>query len=276
MRINDKNLFDDFPYDESPNKKGKIIPDTIIIHYTASDDFQATVKWLRNPAAKASAHLVVGRDGAVTQLVAFDERAWHAGISEYTFADGSVRKNFNNCSVGIEIVNAGGLKKSGEKYFSWYKKEIPENEVLFARHRNQDKPAYWHKYPEVQVRVVEEICIALIAKYQIKYILGHEEIAPGRKIDPGPAFPLDELRGKLLSGALPQREEQIPLNKGIVNTARLNIRDSAGGKIIAKPLTQNTVVQILESSKGWYKVSVPLEGWVAAEYITNLNRGQVS
>jgi N-acetylmuramoyl-L-alanine amidase len=48
------------------------------------------------------------------------------------------------------------------------------------------------------MQVVEEICRLLVAEYGIRHILGHEEIAPQRKIDPGPGFPLDELRGRLL------------------------------------------------------------------------------
>jgi N-acetyl-anhydromuramyl-L-alanine amidase AmpD len=54
------------------------------------------------------------------------------------------------------------------------------------------------RYTEVQLRVVDELCGLLVAAYGITQILGHEEIAPGRKIDPGPAFPLDEMRRRLL------------------------------------------------------------------------------
>ena len=88
-------------------------------------------------------------------------------------------------------------------------RRIRPAEVVRGAHRNQNLPVahpqvrqpvcYWHRYAEVQFEVVETICAALIAAYGIHYILGHEEIAPDRKVDPGPAFPLDEMRARLLA-----------------------------------------------------------------------------
>ena len=64
-------------------------------------------------------------------------------------------------------------------------------------HRNQPEASYWHRYTSEQLAVVEAICAALIQRYGIQHILGHEEIAPSRKVDPGPAFPLDAMRARL-------------------------------------------------------------------------------
>ena len=66
--------------------------------------------------------------------------------------------------------------------------------MVRAVHRNETEVTCWHRYPEMQRQVVDELCGLLMAAYGIARILGHEEIAPGRKNDPGPAFPLDELR----------------------------------------------------------------------------------
>jgi len=95
----------------TPNKEGTFaqgLPDTIIIHYTAGKDAASAIKTLVDPGIKASAHLVVGRDGSITQLVPFNEIAWHAGKSAY-----EVRTGLNAYSLGIEIDNAGRLAGGG-------------------------------------------------------------------------------------------------------------------------------------------------------------------
>lgn len=83
MIINDNHRLegDGIPFRESPNHGGLFepgLPDTIIIHYTAGSSAESSVKVLCDPKRKASAHLVVGRDGSVTQLVPFNTVAWHA------------------------------------------------------------------------------------------------------------------------------------------------------------------------------------------------------
>ena len=79
-------------------EKGKL--DTIVIHYTAGP-FQSSLNTLKNPKVKASAHVIVDRDGSVTQLIPFNEIAWHAGESSY-----GTRTGLNKYSIGIEIVNS--------------------------------------------------------------------------------------------------------------------------------------------------------------------------
>ena len=65
-------------------------------------------------------------------------------------------------------------------------------------HRHQTEPTFWHRFTEAQVDVVESVCALLVREYGIIHILGHDEVAPGRKIDPGPAYPLDLLRARVL------------------------------------------------------------------------------
>lgn len=183
-------------YAESPNQGGEFKPgnlDTIIIHFTAGASRESSVRSLSKEKYKVSAHLVLGRDGKTTQLMPFTTIAWHAGESKY-----GDRTNFNNYAIGIEIDNAGRLEKEDGKYVSWFGRIYPENEVFSGVHRNETESTYWHSYTDEQIKTCKAICELLCNEYDIKHILGHEEISPGRKIDPGPAFPLDEFRNELL------------------------------------------------------------------------------
>lgn len=255
-------------FTESPNKSGKFaegLPDTIIIHYTAGRSAESSIETLINPDVSASAHLVIGRDGKVTQLVPFDTIAWHAGRSAW-----GDRRGLNKYSIGIELDNAGRLIKSGDKYTAWFGKSYPEEDVIQAVHRNENEPSYWHRYTEEQITKTYDICRLLIKEYGIKTILGHEEISPGRKTDPGPAFPLDKMRDKLLHADRSDAEEMEEVaNPGVVEASFLNIRSgpSAQNQTISNPLQRGTVVDIKDEQDGWYQVEVKLTGWVAKKYI---------
>lgn len=185
----------------SPNVGGPFErpnPDTIIIHFTDGHTLEAAITTLCDAEKQVSAHLVVDRDGTVVQLVAFDQIAWHAGESNW-----GDRTQFNRYSLGIEVQNAGKLELRDGRYWSSAGQEYPRHQVTEGVHRNQVGPAFWHTYPERQLEVVERVCNLLVQTYKIRHILGHEEIAPHRKIDPGPAFPLDRLRHRLLYRATP-------------------------------------------------------------------------
>jgi N-acetylmuramoyl-L-alanine amidase len=250
------------------DKFGANLPDTIILHYTAARDLQSAQFTLSKSSTQASAHLIIGRTGDIVQLVDFDTVSWHAGRSEH-----KERKWLNRYSIGIEIDNPGWLKKSGNKYTTWFAKEVDMDEVVELRHRNPETTQrYWHRYTEQQVQIVEEICDLLVKEYKIKYILGHEEVSPGRKQDPGPAFPLDKIRSNILEGDRNQMdgpEDDIPF-KGVVNVnTGLNIRAdaSAVAKKVAQPLTNNQTVQVVEEKNDWYKVKTEIEGWVSKRFI---------
>lgn len=164
----------------------------LIIHYTATlGTSEDSVKFARDPKRPVSWHLSIDRDGEIVQLLDFRKQAWHAGNSEWTDKDGRVWKGFNRFSIGIEHINCGFLTKKGEKYFSWDGKEIPSNEVF---HLKRGSHEYWQSYTDIQLEVSKKVSLAIANHYNCIDILGHEEISPGRKFDPGPAYPMGELR----------------------------------------------------------------------------------
>lgn len=132
----------------SPRPEDAVI-DTIVLHHTAGPTLAGTVKWFTMPESQVSAHFTVGKDGSIVQMVSCLNRGWHAGNS----ADYKGRKNVNDFSIGIEIVNVGNGKDP---------------------------------YPEAQIRAVELLCEVLIDFYPIRQITSHEFIAEpeGRKNDP--------------------------------------------------------------------------------------------
>ena len=140
----------------SPNFDGRTAPPSmIVLHYTGMQSGQAALDRLCDAAARVSAHYLVEEDGRVFRLVAEERRAWHAGAS---FWRG--RRNVNGDSIGIEIVNPG---------HEWG----------------------YRPFPAVQVEAV----IALLADIRTRWtiedrdIVGHSDIAPNRKEDPGELFP---------------------------------------------------------------------------------------
>ena len=184
---------------ETPNLGGMMTPELLVIHYTAGSSAEGAVAWLCNPAARASAHLVIGRDGSLTQLAPFNRIAWHAGRSLW-----AGRSNVNSCSIGIELDNAGRLERVGECWRSSIgQREYPDNQVLIANHQHDrpgTPPCGWHRYSQAQLAAAGEVGMLLVREYALKDVVGHDDIAPGRKSDPGPAFPLASFRALLLGG----------------------------------------------------------------------------
>jgi N-acetylmuramoyl-L-alanine amidase len=90
------------PYFPSPNHGGVIVPRIVVIHFTDTEDLRSPLNWLRTQASKVSAHLLVGKDGAVYQLLPFNVLGWHVGVSEYEGQSG-----VNGFSIGIENVGTG-------------------------------------------------------------------------------------------------------------------------------------------------------------------------
>ena len=171
------------------NRRGLGEPDMIILHYTAGTSAESSAKFLVRPDVKASAHVVIGRDGQVIQLVPFNIEAWHAGKSSY-----GGRSELNHYSIGIELDNAGELQRVGDRYYSCFGREYSPDQVYTTE--EEGRARYWHSFTEGQFAVTEEICRLLKACYGIKYLVRHSDITP-RKTDPGPAFPFDELRKRL-------------------------------------------------------------------------------
>ena len=146
-----------------------------------------------------SAHLVVDRDGTVIQCRSFDMTAGHAGVSRWK--DPGTGKKYAGCNdftIGIEMANAGddaGAQK-------WAVKNAGAK-VESARHRNESRTLKWEVYPEAQIETVEAICVALVKRYNLDDVTGHDCVAPERKIDPGPLFPMERVRAACGFNGLP-------------------------------------------------------------------------
>lgn len=150
---------------------------SVIIHGTGDNNPTLnTVRYLTKPNT-ASAHIVIGRDGRTYQLVPFDREAWHAGVSEW---DG--KKSLNKRSIGIELCNSLSLLKTSKGFTDKWGHDVPESEVF------EWKGGYWQNYTEAQYMALDSVIWFLTVKLGILELLGHEQISPGRKVDPGPAF----------------------------------------------------------------------------------------
>ena len=167
---------------DSKYSSGNNICDYILIHYTASNSLNGAHSMYKTK--NVSWHLTIDLDGKVYQLLDFRKRAWHAGRSNWKRPDGRDTGGLNKWSIGIELINAGKLERntSGE-YITWYGEIIPQDKVFID---GENKA--WQKYTEEQYTTLSEIIPILIDKYSCLDILGHSEVAPNRKEDPGKAF----------------------------------------------------------------------------------------
>ncbi len=254
-------------FETTSNKRtGQLDQKFLIIHYTAGGGLESTVEWFKNPDAQASAHIVIGRDGEIVQMVPFNQIAWHAGRSSWNGMYG-----LNEHSISIELDNGGQLKGVPGFWFTWFDLLIEDSEVLQATHRNEMLQTAWHKFTKVQIDKLIEVATAIVNKYDIKQVLGHDDISPYRKVDPGPAFPMANFRAKVLG-----RADDSPLI--LKTTAELNIRLGPGvdyDKLPEGPLPKNTKVDILSSQASWRFVDVldpingvaGLQGWVHGNYL---------
>ncbi|MFA7429653.1 MAG: N-acetylmuramoyl-L-alanine amidase [Rhodospirillaceae bacterium] len=137
-----------------PREPGTVI-DMLVLHYTGMPTGRAALERMCDPAAEVSAHYLVDEDGSVLRLVAEDRRAWHAGIAWWRG-----HSDINNRSIGIEIVNPG--HEFGYRAF-----------------------------PEVQMAAVEALCHDILGRHHAISpcnVVGHSDVAPWRKEDPGELF----------------------------------------------------------------------------------------
>lgn len=141
----------------SPNfepRKGGRRPDMLLLHYTGMTSCEKAIEWLAQPGSGVSCHYVVARDGCITQLVAEEMRAWHAGVSRW-----AGETDINSCSIGIEIDNPG-------------------HELGYL------------DFSESQMCAVEALARDIVGRWAIRpeRVLAHSDVAPIRKIDPGEKF----------------------------------------------------------------------------------------
>ncbi len=260
------------PFVSTRNMGGVFTPQYLVMHYTAGRSAQESISWFQNPHASASAHLVVGRDGGVTQMVPFNRIAWHAGRSRWLGLEG-----MNRFSIGIEMDNAGLLTPSGDRFRAWFGDFYKADDVLLAAHKNDASARMlaWHRFTPEQIEVAVQIAALLTSHYNLKDVLGHEDISPGRKTDPGPAFPMASFRSRAMG-----RQDDKPEDFRVVVT--LNIRTGAGTqfpKLDGGPLPKGTIVEIVETQGDWSFVDVnkpldgqaDLQGWVFSRYLEHVS-----
>ncbi len=171
--------------------RGSAQIDMLVLHYTDGPTLEDCVAIFRDPERRVSCHYIVGLDGAILQMVRDEDCAWHCGVSEWRG-----RERCNPWSLGIEIVNWGRLEKKKGSYFCW-----PED---FGTPYGGPPPVFargdwWAPYPSGQIEQVVSLSGLLVERHQIPmdYIVRHSDIAPDRKIDPGPVFPWTELKTRM-------------------------------------------------------------------------------
>lgn len=125
-------------------------PDIVVLHYTAMDSAEAACRTLRNPETEVSAHYLLCEDGSVHQLVDEEKRAWHAGAGRWCDVD-----DVNSRSIGIEMANTG-----------------------------------FTPFAAPLMDALEELLAGILERWSIPphRVIGHSDMAPGRKIDPGARF----------------------------------------------------------------------------------------
>ncbi len=128
--------------------------DMLVLHYTGMQSAEAALERLCDPAAQVSSHYLVEEDGTLWRLVPEARRAFHAGISCWQGG-----QNLNHVSIGVEIVNPG---------HEWG----------------------YRPFPEAQMAAVERLCRDILSRHPIPpdRVVGHSDIAPDRKSDPGELF----------------------------------------------------------------------------------------
>jgi N-acetylmuramoyl-L-alanine amidase len=162
----------------SPNIDERGAPvSMIVLHYTGMPDGASAIDWLANPEARVSAHYVVAEDGVVTHMVPEEKRAWHAGRSWWRGV-----RDINSASIGIEIVNPG---------HEWG----------------------YRPFPDEQIGSVIRLVASIKQRYGVTRgnIVGHSDIAPARKQDPGELFPWGQLARLRLALPRPTRNLTDPL-----------------------------------------------------------------
>lgn len=269
MRIKKHLLYGDdgkqVAFDKTPNVGGVLRPKYLIIHFTAGASASSSIAHLTKKGTSASAHLVIGRDGEVTQLAPFNVVTWHAGRSRWQGLRG-----MNQHSIGIEIDNAGEVTGGPGEWRTWFERLIPDQDVIVATHQFDDAPSGWHRYTEAQIEATVAASAAIAETYKLEDVLGHDDISPDRKRDPGPAFPLANMRAKVIG-----RSDDAPdIRK---TTSNLNIRSGPGvdfDKLDVSPLAKGTRLNVEARAGVWRFVEVlgtndePTDtGWVHGNYI---------
>ncbi|ORE90561.1 N-acetylmuramoyl-L-alanine amidase [Stappia sp. 22II-S9-Z10] len=255
----------------TPNMSpGTISPTLIVVHDTAGSSFDGSLSWMMQSKAKAAAHLLIGQDGRIVQLGAFNRKVWHAGASRW---DG--RQYCNGFSVGIEFDNPGILDRGGRAWFG----RTFDDAVPFSTEYHGTGAA--KPYTEAQLEVGQEAVLAIARHYGITELAAHYEISPGRKYDTTPIFPLEKFRGLVTGRADPAGDDSDTGYDARVRVEGLNLR--------RWPTNQDNVIRALQADEyltiirsgiyangfpeaRWHQVETVEgeKGWIHSAYVTLL------
>jgi N-acetylmuramoyl-L-alanine amidase len=156
----------------------------LVIHFTAGASGESSISYWRELNNGVCAHIVIERDGTIKQCRPFNTTCGHAGRSRWQH-NGKNYNGLNSCSIGIELANGG------DSYPTKFSNGLPATNLP---HKNGGPTKLWETYPLVQRIACEKISKLLVAHYNLDDVVGHDDIAPERKSDPGPAFPMLALR----------------------------------------------------------------------------------
>jgi len=242
-------------------------PSLLVMHYTASGgDALTDAQYFASRTKKqASAHLILGREGKLYQSVNLEVVAHHAGRSIWRG-----RTSCNKFSIGIEIDNWGPLDRGADgDYRAWPGTVVNESHVFDGRHKNGGDKEFWEQYPETQLAALDELTELLLEAYpSIKDIAGHDDIAPIRKTDPGPAFPL-----KRYTDQLSKVGDDEPIEREVWASS-LNVRAEPNAGAFTMdfgPLPKGTKVTVLVDAGDWSYIEVA----AIADSVTEMNAGWV-
>lgn len=248
-------------------------PRIAVIHFTGGGTAMSSANWFadrsRPPASGSSAHIVIDRDGSIVQCVALDRVAWHAGRSSWRGVVG-----LNGHSIGIELANYGNLRAIGGAWAGPGDRVVAN--PLLAVHRNGNPdgsrhPIGWEPFPAAQIDATVEL-MALLAARGVTEVVGHDDIAPVRKCDPGPAWNMAAFRERVFGG----RRDDGDNVKVVLPAAGLFLRsgpDVSHPKVRDTAFPRGTQVRPLRRDGDWLEVSVlqngaPVAtGWMRGNYL---------
>jgi len=234
-------------------------PVGILLHYTAGGP--AVDRLAGKGDSNVSVHFTVDRNGDAYQCGDLDQRLWHAGVSHIGGMTG-----LNDYYVGIEQANFGYWRD--ERGLPTLAKAKEAGWLHAAHSYDPSRVLYWEPYPERLLATTERICRWLLENIStIKNIHGHDQVSPGRKSDPGPAFPLNRFRNLLM----PDSESKPPRYKVQVSDF-LNVRAAPSASADKRdwgPLKDGDVVDYLREDGSWFMIQTKdgKEGWVNSLYL---------
>jgi len=207
------------------------------------------------------AHVLIDRDGLVTQFIPFNKQTGH-----HLGGSWEGIKDLTSRSIIMVFENHGRLEKQADHFISNQGVKIETTDVFTGIHQNEESLSYWQKFTENQVLIAEKIIRCLTSAYQVKYILGYEEVCPGLQTDPGPAFPLEIMRRKIMKEDIKEQPEDF----NIRNIARqVDLSAIVGDEQVDdEERKEAKIVNIRRKSGGWYKVNIDLGGFIKEEWIS--------